>query len=74
MGKLIFSPVSVLILYSMNSSSFSAAICIISLITFCFQNKISIIVKIFQIYSFLSQISFKNDSTGHVFLVLKYCL
>ena len=32
-GKLIFSPVSVCIVYSMNSSSCSAAICIISLVT-----------------------------------------
>ena len=30
--------------------------------------------KIFQIYSFGIQISFKNDSIGHVFLVLNDCL
>ena len=36
--------------------------------------KQNLIVKIFQNYSFRIQISFENDSIGHVFLVLNYCL
>ena len=36
--------------------------------------KQNLIVKIFQIYSFGIQISFKNDSIGHVFLFLNYPL
>ena len=34
----------------------------------------NLIVNIFQLYCFGIQISFKNDSIGHAFLILNYCL